>query len=66
MSVYEILANDLGIIGNLHGTVGENCLKVIWLRFEFQQCDLGQLVITLPLRHKLFFQIYYKFNIFST
>lgn len=24
MSVYEILANDLGIIGNLHGTVGES------------------------------------------
>lgn len=34
MSIYEVLANDLGVVGNLHGVVGEWILEVIWLRFD--------------------------------
>lgn len=49
MSIYEVLANDLGVIENLHGAVGEWILEVIWLRFEFQLCDPCKLVMTLSL-----------------
>lgn len=52
MNIYEVLANDLGVTGNLLGQWERVwVLGLIWFRFEFLQCDLGQISNNSEPRH---------------